>query len=304
MTQPEISIIIPHLNDAERLELCLAALAGQAHPIERAEIIVVDNGSHEPPRALVARFPNAIFVEESIPGPGPARNRGVMIARAPILAFTDSDCIPDRGWTAAILARFGADPGLAAIGGEVRIFVAKPGRPSPAEAFEMLYAFRQESQIARMKFSATANLAVRREVFEAVGRFKGIDTVEDLDWGQRAARFGFVTRYAREMVVHHPARADMAALKAQWDRHTSHHFRLRAGSPAARVKWALTALAMAASPLFEVPHIFGSEKFSSSHERWMALRGLTKIRLYRAQRMLASLVDMEVRSASVEWNRK
>lgn len=304
MPSPELSIVIPHLNDAARLETCLVSLAAQTHPADRLEIIVVDNGSHTPPRALVARFANAVLVEEATPGPGPARNRGVRAAHAPILAFTDSDCIADPGWAAAILAQFADDPDLDILGGDVRIFVNKPGRPSSAEAFELLYAFRQEQQIARMCFSATACLAVRRPVLDAVGPFAGIDTVEDLDWGQRAAALGHVTRYAPEVVVHHPARQSMAELQAQWNRHTSHHYRLRVRGPGGRAKWALTAVAMAASPLAEVRHILASDKIASAHERWMAIRGLTRIRLYRARRMLKTLIDTDVRSASTRWNRE
>lgn len=300
---PEISIVIPHLNDAARLETCLASLAAQTIAPERFEVIVVDNGSHVQPKEVVDRYANARLFFETIPGPGPARNRGVSNARAPILAFTDSDCIADPGWAEAILARFAREPELGILGGDVRIFVQTPGRPTPAEAFELLYAFRQEWQITRMKFSATACLAVRCKIFAMVGPFAGIDTTEDLDWGQRAAAKGHVTHYAPEVVVHHPARRTMAALHAQWDRHTNHHFRLRAQGPGGQAKWALTGLAMAVSPLAEVPQILASDKITSTHERWMVFRGLVGIRLYRAKRMFQTLIGINVRSASARWNR-
>lgn len=301
---PEISVIIPHLNDAARLETCLASLAAQTVAPGRLEIIVVDNGSRALPRETVARFPSARLITEAIPGPGPARNRGVTQARGEILAFTDSDCIADPGWAEAILARFDRTPALEILGGDVRIFVETPGRPTPAEAFELLYAFRQEFQITRLRFSATACLAVRRAVFEAVGPFAGIDTVEDLDWGQRAAAKGHVTVYAPEVIIHHPARRSMSALEAQWDRHTRHHFRLSARGPGGRAKWALKGLAMAFSPLAEIPHIATSEQVSSLHERWMVFRGLVGIRRYRAARMLRTLIDSDLRGASLRWNRE
>src|SRR5262245_50422661 len=99
--QPFISVIIPVYNDTERLRTCLTALADQTYPRDRYEVIVVDNGSTIPPRSLVESFPGFVFAEESKPGSYAARNRGLQIARGDVLAFTDSDCIPDRHWLAA-----------------------------------------------------------------------------------------------------------------------------------------------------------------------------------------------------------
>ena len=301
--RPAISVVIPHLNDAERLGRCLAALAAQDADMTRAEIIVVDNGSREPPAGLVAGFRGARLVGERTPGPGPARNRGAALAAAPILAFTDSDCIPEPGWVAAILARFAAEPATGIIGGDVRVFAADPGRPTPAEAYDLIYAFRQRTHIARRRFSVTANLAVRREVFAAVGPFGGLEVSEDLDWGQRAAALGHATRFAPEMVVRHPARRDMAALRAQWDRHTSHFYATRAATARGRLKWALTIPVMAASPLAEIPRILASDKVAGPRARWQVFRGLAGLRLHRARRMLEALQGGRARTASREWNR-
>ena len=303
MPIPDISIIIPHLNNSEWLAKCLASLAAQTHPAERIEIIVVDNGSRELPRALVAQFANVTLAEERVPGPGPARNLGAALAHAPLFAFINSDCLADRAWVAAIVARFANDPQMQVIGGDVRVFPRIAGNPTPSEAYEMLYAFRQERQIARQKFSVTANLATRRAVFDAVGPFAGIDVAEDLDWGKRAARLGYRTHYAPEVVVQHPARAGIDTLRERWDRHTSHHFRQHAKGFGGHVRWAVCAGAMAISPLVELPHVLTADKLSSRSERGKALQGLFAVRLYRARRMLLSLVDPDVRKASRQWNR-
>jgi GT2 family glycosyltransferase len=300
---PAISVVIPHLNDAERLGRCLAALAAQDAGAGRAEVIVVDNGSRRPPADLVAGFPWARLAAEPHPGPGPARNAGAALARAPILAFTDSDCIPEPGWVAAILARFAAEPETGIIGGDVRVFAADPPRPTPAEAHDMVFAFQQRAHIARRRFSVTANLAVRREVFAAVGPFGGLEVAEDLDWGQRAAALGHPTRFAPEMVVRHPARPDMAALRAQWDRHVSHHWRTRTRTARGRLQWALSIPMMAASPLAGIPTILASDRLAGPRARWLAFRGLARLRLYRAGRMLAAMRGGGARTASRGWNR-
>jgi GT2 family glycosyltransferase len=302
-TSPEISVVIPHLNDAERLEVCLAALAAQRLAPERFEVLVVDNGSRVPPAELVARFPFARLVAEPTPGPGPARNRGVALARAKVVAFLDSDCIADPDWLEALLAGFAAEPGCRILGGAVRIFAADPGRPNLAEAFDLVYGIRQEWTIARHGFAATANLAVRREVFEAVGDFLGLAFSEDMEWGMRAKAKGFPTRFAPDAVVRHPARRSMAELRRQWDRHVSHHWSMQPKTARGRAEWALRAGLLAASPLAEIPRILASDRLQGPRQRLAALRAVAAMRLYRARRMLAELADPASRQRSARWNR-
>ena len=300
--RPEISVVIPHLNDEERLAACLESLAAQRLAGARFEVLVVDNGSAAPPEELVARFPGVRLVTEPTPGPGPARNRGVALARAPIIAFLDSDCIADPGWVPALLEGFG-DPGCGILGGAVRIFALDPGRPNLAEAFELVYGIRQEWTIARHGFAATANLAVRRAVFEAVGPFAGLSISEDMEWGMRAKAKGFPTRFAPAAVVRHPARRSMADLRRQWDRHVSHHWSMQPKGARGRAEWGLRAGLLAASPLIEIPRILASDRLQGSRQRLDAFRTLAVMRLYRSRRMFAELADPASRQRSARWNR-
>ena len=301
--EPAISVVIPHLNQPELLALCLEALARQSFDAEGTEILVVDNGSRTLPEAAVRRHPGVRLVSESEPGPGPARNRGVALSRAPLIAFTDADCIPEPDWLARIVERFRAEPGTGIIGGEVRVFAADPARPTSTEAFDMVYGFRQARQIAKQNFAATANLAVRRRVFEAVGPFAGISVAEDMDWGQRAARMGHPTRFAPEALVRHPARRAMADLRRQWDRHIDHHHRMQTRRPFGRPLWLLGAAAVAVSPVAEIPTVLGTDRIAGVRARLLALCGLLRIRLYRAGRMIGCTLPSFRRSAGKVWNR-
>jgi GT2 family glycosyltransferase len=292
-------VVIAHLNQPELLARCLAALAAQSFAAERFEVIVVDNGSRIPPGAEAAGFSGVRLAVETTPGPGPARNRGAAMARAPVIAFTDADCVPERDWVAAVHARFQADPGLKIIGGTVEIFPRARENITAAEAFQMLYAFRQRLYIERQNFSVTANMAVRREVLAAVGPFGGLDVTEDRDWGHRATRAGHRIVYAPEARVLHPARHSMAELRATWDRHIAHFYRLARG-PLGRLRWTLTIPLMAISPLVEIPRIAAARALSP-RERWLAFRGLVEIRLYRAFRMAAMLLGGP--DGAARWNR-
>ena len=303
MAVPEISVVIPHLNQSCPLAACLGALGRQTLAADRFEVLVIDNGSTPLPADIVAGLPGVRLACEPHPGPGPARNRGVALAGAEILAFLDADCIPDPGWLAAILAAFAADPACYVLGGAVRVFAETPGRPNLAEAFDLVYGFRQELTIARHDFAATANLAVRREVFAAVGGFAGLSVSEDMDWGRRAKIAGFPTRFAPEAMVRHPARRSMSDLRRQWRRHVSHHWSMQPTTMRGRVEWALKAAVMAVSPLAEIPRVLGSDRLHGPRQRLAVFRVLAAMRLYRARRMLAELAGPASRQRSTRWNR-
>ncbi len=300
---PEISVIVPHLNQPGLLRTLLESLFAQDFDMARAEVIVVDNGSREPPAAVVADFPGVVLAEERTPGPGPARNLGVALSRAPVLAFTDGDCRVERDWLAAILRHFAADPDLAVLGGDMRLTLADPGDPTAVEAYECVYAFPQTLYIFKKGYSVTANMAVRRSVFDAVGPFAGIGVSEDRDWGQRARAMGFVTAWRPDVVVHHPARRTMDELLDKCDRNVSLDFTTEAVGLAGKAKWTAKALALGLSPLAEIPRIARSDRVAGFRDRRRAFQGLAGLRLYRAKRMLQALVSADVRTASTRWNR-
>jgi cellulose synthase/poly-beta-1,6-N-acetylglucosamine synthase-like glycosyltransferase len=300
-TGPDISVVIPHLSQPEHLRRCLASLRDQRDAPPH-EIIVVDNGSPAPPEALCAEF-GARLLHQPAPGPGLARNAGVAASRAPILAFIDADCRADPGWLAAIAARF-ADSGIGILGGDVRIARADPARPTLLEAYESVYAYRMEEYIRRQGFTGTGNLAIRREVFDAVGPFGGIGIAEDRDWGQRARTLGHITRYAPEMRVHHPARPTFADLALKWDRQTAHDFARVPAGAGARLKWLARAAIVAGSPAPEIVRILRSDRVEGPRARGLAFAGLLRIRLHRARRMLMLGLGADPASLSGSWNRR
>jgi glycosyltransferase involved in cell wall biosynthesis len=284
-TAPRLSVVIPTYNDNAALEGVLAALAAQAGDGTSFEVIVVDNGSEAPPIEACGRFAGVRLLSEATPGPGPARNRGAAAARGDIIAFVDADCRPDPGWIRAIAEAF-ADPSTEIIGGDVRIAPADPSRMTVVEAYESVFGYRIRLYIERDRYTGTGNMAVRREIFEAVGPFAGIGVAEDMDWGRRATALGYRHAYVPEMRVRTPARRDFAELARKWDRHIAHFYAENRARPAARLRWLGRAALVAASPLGEAVRIARSDRLSGPGNRARALLGVTRLRLYRAGRML------------------
>ncbi len=159
-TRPTVSVIIPARDSAPTLRRTLEALRGQQVD-EPFEIIVIDDGSRDQTPALVAEYEPFVKLirNDQSQGAGAARNRGVRAARAPVLAFTDSDCFPTPEWLAC---------GLEAISSADLVQGAV--RPDPLATrtpFDRTLYVEDDGG-----FYQTANLMVRREVFDAVGGFK------------------------------------------------------------------------------------------------------------------------------------
>ena len=299
-TKLNISVVIPHLNQPAFLKRCLASL--QEGRYQPDEIIVVDNGSSEMPTDICSAFSNVTLLHEKIPGPGPARNLGIANAHSDILAFIDADCLADPYWLNAVAREAGIGR-FEILGGDVRIAYVDSNSLTALEAYESVYAYRMDRYIAREGFTGTGNLIVRRNVLEHVGPFAGIGVAEDRDWGQRATAMGYKISYVSDMKVYHPARKSFSELQMKWDRHMSHDFQLVNGWKS-RLKWIAKTLAMGFSPFFEIPRLLFSDRLSGVPNRLQAFKALTRIRLYRAKRMLQLTAGMDPTKLVEDWNKK
>jgi glycosyltransferase involved in cell wall biosynthesis len=101
----EVSVIVPVYNGAPIIGDCINALLNQTYPLEKYEIIVVDDGSTDRTSEILQRYSLSYFYQNNR-GPAAARNKGVEMAQGNIVLFTDADCIPDSSWIAEMVAPF------------------------------------------------------------------------------------------------------------------------------------------------------------------------------------------------------
>ena len=214
---PRVSVIIPAYNDHTRLLALLQKLERQTYPSELVEVIVADNGSTDGTVSAVHRFaqeksfPVRVVEEREIQSSYAARNKALEEASGEILAFTDSDCLPEENWIeegARVLQR----PGVQAAGGRV-VFFFKRSVPSPIELLDSGSKLSQESYVESVGFAATANFFVKKRVVDEFGPFR-TDLISggDYEFGRRITRNGVRIRYAADAVVWHPARSTWKAI--------------------------------------------------------------------------------------------
>lgn len=86
----KVSVIIPTLNEGERIRGLLRSLKEAPYPGK--EIIVVDGGSTDGTVEIAKEEGATVLREEgSVRGPGNARNQGARAAKGEVLAFFDAD---------------------------------------------------------------------------------------------------------------------------------------------------------------------------------------------------------------------
>lgn len=196
----EATVVIPGRNVSATLPLTLAGLAEQEQP-PSFEVVFVDDGSTDDTltvaRSFARRLPLRVLETGGAGGPGAARNAGARSATGEVLVFIDADCEPERDWLARIVA--------AAHAAELVQGKVLPPRGAEVGPFDRFIAVVSEYGLYQ-----TANLAIRRELFERLGGFeqivaprKGKELGEDAWLGWRARRAGARNVFADDAIVRH-----------------------------------------------------------------------------------------------------
>jgi len=217
----EISVVVPFFNAEDTILYCLDGIKNQK--LKPLEVILVDNNSSDNSANMVKQFiaqngiENIHYFFEKKQGPSYARNCGVNHANGDIIAFTDSDCIPDPNWLNGILTAF-TDPQIGAVAGRI---VGYQGE-SLLDKFHAMFTLKgldknqtfSDFTLVKGGFP-TANLAVRKDVFNHIGGFDGFMKTygEDYDLCARIYHAGFRIQYTFDAVVYHKHRS---TLKGTW----------------------------------------------------------------------------------------
>jgi hypothetical protein len=173
-----VSVVVPVRDRRALLRALLDALAAQTY--DDFEVVVVDDGSvdgsAEEAEAGAGSVPVRVVRGEG-GGAVAARQAGVAVARGTILAFTDSDCVPEPGWLEA---------GVAAIDGGAD---AVQGHTRSARRRGLL---ERSLWVVDQGLYPTCNMLYRRDAFDAAGGFDaGADARLGFRPGERAKGLGF-----------------------------------------------------------------------------------------------------------------
>lgn len=187
--RPRVSVVIPTYN---RAALCARAVrSALAQTLKDVEVIVVDDGSTDGTRErLASEFGSAVRVLcQSNAGVSAARNAGVRAARAPLIAFLDSDDTWHVDKLEAQVAWLDSHPDFALVLCDLAI-VRTDG--SLAGTLSRRSRLPRDGDILADVLRAPAlvpsTVLVRKRAFEEVGGFDAdLRTAEDVDLHLRIA---------------------------------------------------------------------------------------------------------------------
>jgi glycosyltransferase involved in cell wall biosynthesis len=222
---PAVSVVIPVLNGERTIGDCLTSLLRNDYPPDRREILVVDNGSVDATAEVIERFP-VRYLREPRRGAARARNRGIEASSGEIIAFTDADCVASTGWLRELVKGFDGR-GVGGVAGEILPY---PPRTSAERYAARIRHLSPERYLRRpiFPFAVTANLAFRRDVFDAVGLMDPGSPRggESTDFCTRFFRgTGLQLGLASRAIVLHRHRANARdLLRQQWSYGRGHAF--------------------------------------------------------------------------------
>lgn len=220
--KPDVSVVIATYNRCEILGGALESLLHQETPGLTYEVVIVDNNSTDDTLRVIEEQRHGTsgcglhYRFEKEQGISHARNNGISVARAPIIAFTDDDIKPAPDWVARVYEGFQRFPEADCIGGKVL--------PDPSTKFPDWLTEYHWTPLALMNLGDKslvldvvngpgligANLAVRASVFKDVGVFlphlqrvkDSIGSLEDTEFELRLAAAQKRLMYLPELVVY------------------------------------------------------------------------------------------------------
>lgn len=213
---PELSVVICTLG-AARVAETVASVADSARAADSAvEQLVVWQSLSEAPD-----LDGAVRLDVFPAGLAYARNRGLVAARAPLIAFVDDDEVVDQKWVRAVADAFARDEAPAGVFGPI---APRDERGLPYCRYDGGGSFRLvERGTPPWRVGTGGNMAFRREALLAVGGFDplfGLGSVsrsaEETELIHRLLESGRALAWSPDVVAYHPTKTEAERLESRF----------------------------------------------------------------------------------------
>lgn len=218
---PAVSVVIPAYNRAGTLPAAIASVLGQTW--QDLELIIVDDGSSDDTVeiACATEDPRIRVVQHKTNGgPSVARNTGTQIARAPLVAFQDSDDIWLADKLAAQTATFDDPAVLASYCG--MIITGTPGAAGVQGPISQVPEGRYPTgtitaDLLAGSFISTQTLMARRAALLEAGLFDtSLRALEDWDIALTLSQAGLIAAVPAPLVVQRFSDNSLTAQSKSW----------------------------------------------------------------------------------------
>lgn len=211
---PPVSVVVPTRDRAGYLDVALASLAPQAAAVG-AELVVVLDGPDAASAAVAERHGAQVVAFDAPRGLNAARNAGFDAARSDLVIYVDDDVEAPQGWLTALLAAAAATPERDVFTGPIRARLEGGGPRACGRDEPPITAFDAGPADVDVPLAWGANLALRRSVFETVGRFDEAihNGGDEEEWEERHRAAGGRIRYVAAAAIDHRRAPQDATLR-------------------------------------------------------------------------------------------
>jgi len=202
----EVSVVIPTFNMKHNLVNTVRAVLTQNFEFPY-EIVIIDDGSTDGTAKIVKRIikdqPHKsikyIYIKHA--GPAQARNIGIRKSSGKYLAFTDSDCIPQKEWLGELIREFTSQD-IAGVGG-----LTKGANQSLLDSFiDRVGILNPTVRAEGVTQLITCNACYRRNILLDIGLFnEGFKKPggEDAELSHRIIKAGYTLKFSKTAIVLH-----------------------------------------------------------------------------------------------------
>jgi glycosyltransferase involved in cell wall biosynthesis len=206
--EPELSVIVPVLDEEKFLEATLASIKDQ-NTNKEFELVVSDNGSTDGSLEIAKKYADRVVQCEER-GIGPARNFGALNASqsSKFFVFIDADTHIPGYYLSFIYEMFRANPDIVAFSTGFE-FSERSDQIRLAEGVANNYFLMRD----RIR-SATLpgfNTAVRRDAYFKCGGYTNV-LLEDVDFSRRITKLGTVKFFRHIKVMNSSRRLEVMGL--------------------------------------------------------------------------------------------
>ena len=220
---PVVTVLIPTYGRAEALRTALGAWERQEPTDLDFEVVVIDDGSPDDTRELLASHRSERFhlrrLSQANAGPAAARNAGMAVARGEIVLFTGDDIEPAPDLLEQHLAGHSAaaDPDVAVLGmtrwPEGAALTATMRHVDGVGAQQFSYHWLSDGAEYDFRHFYTSNISVHRSVLDREPEGFCTDfplaAFEDAEFAHRLAGHGMRIRYRASALAFHHHRYDV-----------------------------------------------------------------------------------------------
>jgi len=197
---PFVSVVVPVYNGESTIKKCLDSIMALDYPLEKLEVITVDDGSTDKTMSILKNYPVKLIPKDHGGYPS-TMNAGLRVAIGEIRVIVDADTYVEKDWLKKILEEF-KDDKVGIVSGYV---ATKPD----AKFWARIVGFESEDRYDQMKskyvdFITSTSTAYRKGVFDQVGLFNEVlKRGSDEDLAQRASKAGWKIVLKKEALCYH-----------------------------------------------------------------------------------------------------